>query len=318
MESALPVGPRQRAWQLRWRISAIVFTLLMCTLYIGMIGLGTRFLTTPIRRLVVTTPDRVGLVYQNVSFPARHDGIRIAAWHIPANTTPNRVIIFVHGKDSCRSCEFRGRALDFARAMHARGFGVLMLDLRNHGESGNSLLTYGLSEKNDILGAVDWLRTHGYPADNIGVLGVSLGSASALYAAAEEPAIGAVVVDSGYADLRSVITQSMTRFGWSGLNYMLAVEGASQIAFGTNVLNAAPVDEIQRIMPRPIMFIHGGRDSLVPVSNVWRNAAAAGTTPWIIPEAQHASIYSRVPEAYATRVGNFFDAALVDTSAVDR
>jgi pimeloyl-ACP methyl ester carboxylesterase len=314
MASALRLPPRQRAWQLRWRIGAISFALVLFAMYGGLVRLGAHVLTTPIRRPVLRTPESVGLAYQSISFPARHDGVPIAAWHmpaLPANTSTQRVIIFVHGKDSCRSCEFRGRALNFAQAMHARGFAVLMLDLRNHGQSGNDVLTYGLREKNDILGAVDWLRAHGYSAGKIGVLGVSLGSASALYAAAEEAAIGAVVVDSGFADIRSVITQAATRFGWNGLNYLFAVEGVARLSVGANVLDALPMDQIQRIAPRPILFIHGGRDSLVPVSNAWRNATAAGTTPWIIPDAQHASIYPRVPEAYVAHVGNFFDAALL-------
>ncbi len=152
------------------------------------------------RRPQVGTPQSAhNLSYEDVSFTSRNDQVALSGWFIPARNS-DRAVVFVHGKDSCRSCEFSNHSLDFASDLHERGFNVFMFDLRGHGQSSAARVSFGLLEKNDVLGAVDWLRDRGFAPGRIGVLGVSLGSASAAYAAAEEPAIGALVIDSGFAD----------------------------------------------------------------------------------------------------------------------
>ncbi|HUG24197.1 alpha/beta fold hydrolase [Piscinibacter sp.] len=93
-------------------------------------------------------------------------------------------------------------------ALHA-GFSVLTIDLRGHGTSSPARLTYGARERHDVLGAVDWLRAQGH--SRIGLLGASMGAATALMAAAHEPAISALVVDSPFADFAQMIERHLLR-----------------------------------------------------------------------------------------------------------
>ncbi len=291
-----------------WPVAVFGIVVLMAAQYASFVVLAVQLFVTPIRRATEQTPDAVGLVWQDAQFPSRGGDASIAAWFMPA--TSDRAIIFVHGKDSCRSCEFRGQALYFANALHVRGFNVLMLDLRGHGQSSNAHVTFGLREKNDVLGAVDWLRELGFKSGKIGVLGISLGSASAIYATAEEPAIGAIVIDSGYADIYSVVRSNAERMGGAPMNIVPAAEVVMKALTGEDVLTAAPINQITRIAPRPIMVIHGGADRLVPLDQAKRNAAAAGVALWIIPNAQHAVTYPTAPREYERRVGEFFDNSL--------
>jgi predicted acyl esterase len=55
---------------------------------------------------------------------------------------------------------------------------------------------------------VDWLEGRGYQPGKIGVLGYSLGAASVIGAATEEPDIGAIWIDSAFADVETVIEGS--------------------------------------------------------------------------------------------------------------
>lgn len=81
----------------------------------------------------------------------------------------------------------------------------MMIDLRGHGLSEDARSTFGITARRDVLGAVYWLEQRGYQAGNIGVLGYSLGAGSVIAAAAEEADIGAVWVDSLFADIQSVM-----------------------------------------------------------------------------------------------------------------
>jgi pimeloyl-ACP methyl ester carboxylesterase len=95
----------------------------------------------------------------------------------------DRALLWVHGFNTCRSCEFDGRFIEFANTLHASGFNILMIDLRGHGESEGERVTFGKQEKWDVLGAVDWLHQRGFT--KIGVLGASLGAVSTVEAALE-------------------------------------------------------------------------------------------------------------------------------------
>ena len=55
-----------------------------------------------------------------------------------------QIIIMMHGRDASRT---------------DAGFGVLMIDLRGHGQISDARFNFGLMERNDVLGAVDWLRS---------------------------------------------------------------------------------------------------------------------------------------------------------------
>ena len=98
-----------------------------------------------------------------------------------------------------------------AAALHARGFAVLMIDLRKHGESGGDHFTFGAKERWDVLAAVDWLQKRGF---KVGVLGVSLGAVSAAGAAADPEGganIRALVLDSAFADSGETISKSFAQ-----------------------------------------------------------------------------------------------------------
>ena len=100
-------------------------------------------LTQPIRQTLKGDPrSSLDLAFESVTFPARVDAVSISAWHIPAREA-SRAIILVHGMGGCRTCEFQGKVLEFAKTMNTRGFAVLMIDLRGHGTSGPGRFTFG-------------------------------------------------------------------------------------------------------------------------------------------------------------------------------
>ncbi len=72
--------------------------------------------------------------FEEVGFPDRTGVVRIAGWWIPAEGDPDApVVVVVHGYTACRR---DGWVLLAAGMLHRHGFGVLAIDLRNHGDSG--------------------------------------------------------------------------------------------------------------------------------------------------------------------------------------
>ena len=138
------------------------------------------------------TPAEAGLEYEDVEFKAT-DGLSLRGWFIPrADAGPGPAVVFIHGwlwnrlGNEAGHVPFVDKDVDFlpaARALHDAGFGVLLFDLRNHGESaGSPPITYGPRETRDFAGAVGYLRSRA-DVDNarIGALGCSMGANTAIY-----------------------------------------------------------------------------------------------------------------------------------------
>lgn len=308
METTTPATVVRRGGRLRrMAISATVTLIaLVMALYLGISTYAASILTLPQRDAEVNTPATFGTRFEEVRFPARGGDVAIAAWHLP-QPGASRAVILVHGKDSSRSTEFQGRFSEFAARLHERGFAVVMIDLRGHGASGDARFSFGLAERYDILGAVDWLMAQGFRAGSIGVLGVSMGAASAIGAAAEDPAIGALVADCSYAEIEPLMQRHWRAASGLPDMFLPSTLFMGQFVVGTDLTTARPVAEIDDIAPRSVLIIHGDADAFTPVEHGRALAAAAPEAEyWEVPGAGHARSYEVDPQRYVDRVAAFF------------
>jgi uncharacterized protein len=250
---------------------------------------------------------------EDVAFPARGDPVTIRAWFAPPRSTGGPVVVIVHGYDSCRR---DWNVLLPAGMLHSAGFGVLLLDLRNHGDSDpdDGRWAGGSKEYRDVLGAWDWLRSRGYDAHAIGLFGVSMGAATATIATGEEPAVAATWADSSY-DRYAVAAEEYAEVkGYPGWVAGAAVPvgralGESELAVRD------PGTEVRRLAGRPFYVVHGLADTLIMPHNAVElavDAAAGGTPvdPWLVAGAEHTHAMLVEPRTYADRLVGFFAGAL--------
>jgi fermentation-respiration switch protein FrsA (DUF1100 family) len=279
---------------------------------------------------IIRTPAALGLSFQDVTFPSREDHVLLRGWFIPGvfsdgQMTVQRTIIMVHGMHSNRAAEELG-LLDLSAALAHHGFAILAFDMRGHGESSPAPLSAGYFEQRDVLGAVDFLRSGSLPYPElgrprvIGGWGVSMGGATMLLAAAREPAIRAVVADCAYA----AIVPLLGRGSGVPLVFIPSVLASFRILYGVDYYAVRPVDVVARIAPRPIFFIQGTVDTVVPPWNILDLAAAASRAhgahvqTWLVPGAQHVQSYHVMGLAYVKRVVAFFTAVLGSDTPITR
>jgi dipeptidyl aminopeptidase/acylaminoacyl peptidase len=199
--------------------------------------------------------------------------------------------------------------LRFGTRLQRRGFHVLMPDFRAHGETAGGTRTFGVREADDVLAAVEWLRGHeGIDPGAVGVVGFSMGAVAALYAAARDPRIAAVVADSPFADLSDVVER---RFRQQPLARMLmpVITRIGARFAGVPLAEIAPRRVVAAIGSRPVLLIHGDADALTPVDHS-RELFALLSGPkelWITEGAGHVETSSVDPDAYLERVAGFLD-----------
>jgi alpha/beta superfamily hydrolase len=292
-----------------WIAAGLAAVLIIAFLGIGFIAAGQ--LTLPKRVFdPAINPGVYNLAYEDLKVPARGDGLQIAAWYIPSESN-ERAIILVHGRDNSRTNGFDNKFVSFANVLHQAGFSVMMIDLRGHGQSDDARYSFGIKERQDVLGAVDWLEEHGYQPGKIGVLGYSLGAASVIGAAAEETDIGAIWIDSAYTDIESVIALNWVKESGLPQIFLTSTRWMIRLRYGYDIFASQPINEIGKIAPRPIYMAHCVQDKMIPISHMDKLLTVAqNTQTWKIPVCEHAYGYKIVPAEYDQKAINFFDETL--------
>ena len=193
-------------------------------------------------------------------------------------------------------------------------FATLLFDFRARGESGGDRCTLGLREVDDLQAAVRWLEQrpelHGV---SIGVLGTSLGAATAIMATARTPEIRAVVAEAPFSQLdRAVDCNFRQQAGSAAPFFSTPTQWVGQLAIGRRSCDISPVREISAISPRPILIIEDAEDDLFPRRETCAlyEAAREPKEIWTVPEAGHAGASYVAPDEYAGRITRFFTESL--------
>jgi pimeloyl-ACP methyl ester carboxylesterase len=269
---------------------------------------------------VVGSPQDHGIAFETIELQPADAPITLRAWWMPA-AEAKAAIIMVHGGGNNRSQRTIGW-LPLARSLIDRHYSVLALDLRNHGESGDTVngSTFGVTEAADVTAAIDYLAKRA-PGTRFAAIGYSMGGETAIYAASRDRRLEAIVADSAYADARDIVPYYA--HAASGLPawlfsapFIWSAEHLHGVAMG-----ARAVDVIGEISPRSVFLIHDAADPIVTIEHCKRLAAAyPAATVWItstpanqLPESAappwgtHAKSYLLQPEEYVQRVTRFFD-----------
>ena len=253
--------------------------------------------------------------YEEVTLPSRDPEIALSAWYVPPEEDARgSAVVLVHGHNDCKRWD---RVLLAAGMLHRDGIGVLLIDLRNHGDSTvtNGRFAGGIREYRDALGGWDWLvGQRGYPPERVGLLGMSLGAATVLIATGEEPRVAAVWEDSGYADVDVAIQAELGRHGYPAFlrygGYVMAM-----VKSGDDLTSLSPIGAVGKLDGRPIYITHGSADTRLSVEYASDLADAVRThggtvDPWIVDGAEHVKAITLETAEYERRLDAFFETAL--------
>jgi len=258
----------------------------------------------------VMTPYELGTPYQDVTFPTV-DATLLRGWWL--ERPDSRGVIVVCGG-------YRGRRADLlgiGTALWRGGSNVLMFDYRGHGELAGTGVTLGYHELEDLLAAVDWVKERVEGA-RVGVIGYSMGASISIMAAARSSDIRAVVADSAFATQRSAVSLGVRRVLHMPHGILLStVDLLLGVVGGYHFRDVEPIREIARVAPRPILLIHGDKDSVTSVHDTESlyEAAAEPKELWISPGVEHCGTYFANRQVYCKRVADFFERALAASSA---
>ena len=251
--------------------------------------------------------------WESVTFSSREPDITISGWLF--NYYPNKpVVIVVHGIFPNGKCNSEPNLI--ASLLIKNGINALTIDIRNYGKSTivSNYENLGLSEYQDVLGAFDFLKINGFNKNQIGLLGISLGASTVIFAAANEPTIQAIWSESSLAEFNMVLTDEIGRYGFPNI-FSQAVSIAGTILTDIDPTNLNPTYALSN--HQNYFFTHGAKDRRINVDhfNFIKNYATINKIKaeyWLVPNVGHVDAMFVHPEEYGIRMQAFFTKNLGD------
>ena len=224
------------------------------------------------------------------------------SWHFRQPGSPQTVIISGGHKGQ------RQGALGIAIALWRKGFNVVLYSYRGMPGSDRAPITFGIKEVLELQAAIAFARKR-IPNARIGLLGYSMGAVVSLLGAAGEPGVQALVLDSPFSDLRTLLVENVratsklpgTPFVWlAGLMFWMRTR--------CSLSACRPIAVLSSLEPRPLFFIHGGADNITNVNHSRRlyDGYRGPREIWIVQGAPHTGAYFADRPLYVERVAGFF------------
>lgn len=219
---------------------------------------------------------------------------------------PQRWVVAVHGYRSDGKQDMAYVGYRYAQA----GYSVLIPDLRGHGESAGEQIGMGWLDRLDLLAWLRWLTAE-QPQAQIILHGGSMGAAAVLMASGEKlPAnVQLLIADSGftsaYGQCRQMLVNvlKLPAFPLLGL-----VDRYARKTAGYSFRQASAIKRVAS-NHLPLLVIHGGRDTLVPLAFGQQiQAATAGPKEFLeIEAAGHLMGMTFEPRLYWQTIFSFIN-----------
>ena len=234
---------------------------------------------------------------EDVAIDSR-SGSTIAGWYC-AHPDATAAVVITHGIGGTRSS-----LVERAKLFFDAGYSVLMIDLQAHGASPGKQITLGHLERHDVQAAVDYIRSHD-PKLHIGVVGISLGGASALLGS--PLGIDALVLESVFPTIEEAIRNRIAaRVGMLEpiLSPMLLCQ--IQPRLGISLGELRPIESISKI-GCPVLVMSGSEDLHTTeheTKTLYKNANDPKELA-IFEGATHEDLQQQNPHQYRTVVLEF-------------
>lgn len=221
----------------------------------------------------------------------------------------DKVAVLVHGYHSSGLREFGSIAWYYIR----RGWRVLLVDDRAHGQSEGDVIGFGTLDRRDLL---QWLR---YCSIRFGrqqpivMHGVSMGAATVMMATGLDlpENVRAAVADCGYTSVWDEFDHVLHRRHLPAALCLPLADWWARRRAGYGLRECDASQELKQAAV-PVLFIHGEQDDFVPVWMTEKNYDACSTLKmkWICPGAGHAESWFCDEAGYTRALDEFYAAAL--------
>jgi len=247
-------------------------------------------IVTPRKYSLSRTPADYQLPFEKIAIQTRDSVTLQAYWIRQPGDSGKTAILMLHGVGACKE-----RWLPTAAWLWENGYETILLDSRAHGESEGEYCTYGYYEKYDVAAVTDFVLKQ-KNGGSLGVWGNSMGGAIALQALAIEPRLEFGIVQSTFADFRTIVfdyQQQRLKIPWHWFTDCAISEAEETAGFVADSVRPA---EAARQIRQPVLLAHGDADDRIKPAygrEIFANLASEKKEFHIIEGAGHLNLMAR-------------------------
>ncbi len=225
---------------------------------------------------------------ERVQIPS-DDGLRLTGYLLRAENAKGTLML-VHGYRSDPFTDF-GYSYRFYASL---GWNILSVCQRSHGESEGKFITFGVKERFDIRDWALYLNDRFGPALPIVLLGISKGSSTVLMSLGTDlpKNVKGAIADCGYTSPYDQFIYILKKRHIPPHPVIELAELYSRLFAGFAFKDYSTITALKSSR-LPVLFVHGQKDTLVPIRFTVDNYAACEGPKQLItvPEAGHGTSY---------------------------
>jgi len=189
------------------------------------------------------------------------------------------------------------------------GRSALVVDQRASGKSDGHVITFGIKERHDCVGWVNYAVERFGKDCKIIITGISMGAATVMTALNEKlpKNVVCVLADCGYSSPREIIRKVLRDLHIPVRLFYPAVRLSARIFGGFKLEECSAMSGVEK-SDIPIIFIHGEADGFVPFSmsrELYRRAKAKHKKLVAVPGVGHGLAFPADREGYYKAIREF-------------
>lgn len=229
------------------------------------------------------------------------DGVQLVGRYY--NRNADRTILFIHGYQSNAFNNFSAAMMDFLD----KGYNVLLVDQRAHGDSGGRFTTLGCKEREDLLLWIEYAdKIAG--VENIIIYGISMGATTVGYASEsiKTSKVKGLIMEAGFKSFYDELVNSLgcVFMKKAALNYVyLVAKSVLKVDIRKSVEDSLKNNTI------PVLFLHGDTDEEVSIDFTQRSycACASDKEKITVKGAGHTLCYITGGEELHNKINTFIE-----------
>lgn len=237
------------------------------------------------------------------------DGLNLVAYYIANAGKPEskKFALLMHGYASCGKNDF-ALGVEYYGEL---GYNLLIPDQRAHGESEGKYIGFGILERYDCKMWAEYLIERFGEDIQIVLGGISMGASTVLMASGLDlpKAVKCIYADCGFTEpLEELKYIAKDRLHFKGTPLIIGAGIITRRLAGYNIKECSTIDILKKAT-RPVLFIHGKADRLVPYRFSEQNyEACSGEKDILLVEgAKHGTSFFDNNEGYRTKLESFLN-----------
>lgn len=232
------------------------------------------------------------------------DGMPLTGYYVNRFPEARKVAVLVHG---IRANHVIG--LQYGPLFLPHGYNLLSIDQRAHGQSGGRFPTYGQQEPYDLAAWLAYLRTRLGPDCEIGLMGHSMGAATALCCPAVDAGVRFIVADCPFDTLSVFLLHQLRRLGLLAAPLYRWLRLMIRLLLRFDPERVSPLQAVcNEGRDIPVLFFHSEGDRIIPCVCAQRMYEARSNRHdrlCLSKTAAHPDIYAQDTARYRAVVDDF-------------